>query len=122
MKRHKYNPDKHHRRSIPLPNQDYTTPGAYYVTVCADKRRFIFGEIIDGIMHPNLAGQTVKAVWHRLPQHFKNVTLDGFVIMPNHLHGIIIINDNNSQRSPQKKSPHPKGTKPGSRFGDIAKF
>ena len=70
MKRHQYNPDKHHRRSIRLPEYDYTTPSAYYVTVCANKRRFLFGDVVDGIMHPNFVGQTVKAVWYRLPQHF----------------------------------------------------
>ncbi|NEP43522.1 MAG: glucose-6-phosphate 1-dehydrogenase [Okeania sp. SIO2H7] len=122
MERHKYNPDKHHRRSIRLPKHDYTTPGAYYVTVGANKRQFIFGDIIDGIMHPNFVGKTVKAVWYRLPQHFKNVTLDAFVIMPNHLHGIIILNDNNWQRSPQKKSPTLNGTKPGSLSAIVQNF
>ena len=114
MTRHQYNPQKHHRRSIRLPGYDYTTPDAYYVTICADEKRFIFGDIIDGVMHLNLAGKTVNAVWQRLPNYFKNITLDGFVIMPNHLHGIIIINDNNWQRSPQKTYPTFTGTKPGS--------
>ena len=122
MIQRQYNPKTHRRRSIRLPGYDYTTPGPYYVTICADKRRFIFGDIIDGVMHLSLAGETLNAVWHRLPNHFNNITLDAFVIMPNHLHGIIIINDNNWQRSPLKKYPTFTGTKPGSLSAIVQNF
>ncbi|NEP12886.1 MAG: glucose-6-phosphate 1-dehydrogenase [Symploca sp. SIO2C1] len=89
-----YNPDKHHRQSIRLKNYDYRQAGAYYVTICCYQKRCLLGEIIDGVMHPNLAANTVQAVWDSLPRHFRFIELDAFVIMPNHIHGIIVIKEN----------------------------
>ena len=88
----KYNPQKHHRRSIRLPEYDYTQPGAYFLTLCTWKRECLFGEIIGEIMRLNPVGQIVKAEWKRLVYQFSNISLDAFVVMPNHLHGIIVIN------------------------------
>jgi REP element-mobilizing transposase RayT len=88
-----YNPEKHHRRSIRLKGYDYTQAGAYYFTICCHQRRCLLGEIEDGVMHLNLAGATVKAVWESLPRHFPLIELDAFVAMPNHVHGIIVITD-----------------------------
>lgn len=89
-----YNPEKHHRRSIRLKGYDYTREGAYYFTICCHQRRCLLGEIKDGAMHLNLVGATVKAVWDSLPRHFPLIELDAFVVMPNHVHGIILITDN----------------------------
>ncbi len=86
-----YNPNIHHRRSIRLPGYDYTQAGAYFVTICTHQRQHLFGEIIDGQMHLNLCGQVVVSRWQNIPRHFPRVKLDEFVLMPDHLHGIIAI-------------------------------
>jgi len=88
-----YDPEKHHRRSIRLKGYDYTQPGAYFITICTQGRECLFGEIIDGEMHLNEAGQIVVQTWQDLPNHISNVQLDAFVVMPNHVHGIIIITE-----------------------------
>ena len=85
----KYDPNKHHRRSTRLKNYDYTTPGAYFITLCTHQRECLFGEIVDGSMQLNSIGSTIQAYWLRLPRHFQQLTLDMFVVMPNHLHGIL---------------------------------
>jgi len=88
-----YDPQRHHRRSIRLKGYDYTQPGAYFITICTRGRECLFGEIIDGEMHLNEAGQIVVQTWQDLPNHISNVQLDAFVVMPNHVHGIIIITE-----------------------------
>src|SRR4028119_1995262 len=94
-----YNPEKHHRRSIRLKGYDYTREGAYYFTICCHQRRCLLGEIKDGFIHLNLVGATVKAVWDSLPRHFPLIELDAFVVMPNHVHGIILITDSTGNRN-----------------------
>ena len=88
-----YNPAQHHRRSIRLRGYDYARAGAYFVTICTQQRECLFGDIIGGEMRLNAAGQIVAAIWQSIPRHFPNVTLEAWVIMPNHLHGIIVIGD-----------------------------
>jgi putative transposase len=88
-----YDPQRHHRRSIRLKGYDYTQPGAYLINICIHGRECLFGEIIDGEMHLNEAGQIVVQTWQDLPNHVSNVQLDAFVVMPNHVHRIIIITD-----------------------------
>lgn len=92
-----YNPEKNHRRSIRLKGYDYREEGAYYFTICCHQRRCLLGEIKDGVMYLNLAGATVKAVWDSLPRHFPLIELDAFVVMPNHVHGIIVITDSRGE-------------------------
>ena len=86
------NPKKHHRRSLRLNEYDYTQAGAYYVTIVLQNRLCLFGEIINTQMQLNKAGEVAHRVWEALPDRFPMITIDTFVIMPNHLHGIIIIN------------------------------
>jgi len=88
-----YNPAKHHRRSIRLKGYDYSSPGAYFITICTHQRDCLFGEIADGTMQLNQLGQIVSASWQRLPDHFSTVELDAFVVMPNHIHGILVLTD-----------------------------
>lgn len=88
-----YDPERHHRRSIRLQNYDYASPGAYYITLCVKNRECLFGEIVDGTMRLNPYGTIVNAVWHGLPNHYPHVELDAWVIMPNHVHGIIVLAD-----------------------------
>lgn len=89
----KYNPQKHHRRSIRLPGYDYTAPGAYFVTICAQDRICLFGQVVNGVMQLNLYGRVAATYWERLPHHFPNLQLGAWVIMPNHMHGILIITE-----------------------------
>ncbi|MBE9183098.1 transposase [Oculatella sp. LEGE 06141] len=84
-----YHPDKHHRRSIRLKGYDYTAAGAYFITICTHQRECLFGVIEDGEMRLNLFGKMARSGWVNLPQHFRSVKLDQFVVMPNHIHGII---------------------------------
>ncbi len=86
----KYDPAKHHRRSIRLKGYDYAQAGAYFITMCTQDRACLFGDVVDGNMRLNDAGRMVVAEWAMLPERFPNVVLDAFVVMPNHVHGIII--------------------------------
>jgi REP element-mobilizing transposase RayT len=87
-----YDPEIHHRRSIRLAGYDYAQPGAYFVTLCVQDRLCILGEIAEGEMHPNTAGLVIASWWEDIPRRFPGSELDRFVVMPNHLHGIVLIN------------------------------
>jgi REP element-mobilizing transposase RayT len=87
----RYDPEKHHRRSIRLRGYDYSQAGAYFVTICIQNRECLFGEIVDGEMRLNDVGRMVLSVWAELPRHYEGVDIDGFVAMPNHIHGIIVL-------------------------------
>jgi REP element-mobilizing transposase RayT len=82
---------RHHRRSIRLKGYDYAQAGAYFVTVCTKDRACLFGDVVDGEMRSNEFGQIAEWTWHDLPNHVPAIVLDTFVIMPNHVHGIILI-------------------------------
>ncbi len=88
-----YDSFKHHRRSIRLRGYDYTQPGAYFITIVTYGRLHLFGEIIGGVMQMNPCGQIISDFWSAIPTHFPNVQLDEFIVMPNHIHGIIMITD-----------------------------
>ena len=88
-----YNPKIHHRRSIRLQRYDYKKEGAYFVTICTFQKQNLFGEINNGEMQLNVIGQIVSAIWEKIPCHFSNVELDEFILMPDHLHGIIVITE-----------------------------
>ena len=87
-----YDPQKHHRRSIRLPAHDYSHPGAYFITLVTYQRDCLFGNIVEGEMQLSAMGQVAEEHWRLIPQHFPQVELGAYVIMPNHVHGIIIIN------------------------------
>jgi len=89
----KFNPDIHHRRSIRLQCYDYSQAGALFITICTNNRENLFGDIVAGAMQLNDAGQTVERCWVDIPAHFPCVELDEFVVMPNHVHGIIVLTD-----------------------------
>jgi len=86
-----YCPDKHHRRSIRLSGYDYSQNGAYFVTVCTKNRECLLGEIVGGKMELHIAGECVVRCWNEVPEHFPHVDLDTFVVMPNHIHGVLAI-------------------------------
>jgi putative transposase len=86
----KYNPDILHRRSIRLKGYDYAREGAYFITVCTKAKEWLFGEVINGEMRLNDMGTAILQCWKGIPKHFPNAVLDEFIVMPNHIHGIII--------------------------------
>ena len=106
-----YNHGTHHRRSIRLKNYDYSQNGAYFVTLCAWQRECLFGEIPIAVgagskpaqdakparnamtIDLNDFGKLVDFTWHDLQQHITGITLDDFVIMPNHVHFIVVIDN-----------------------------
>ena len=69
---------------------DYSRPGIYFVTVCSDSRRCIFGRVEDAELIPSALGGLVRECWAAVPDHFPSVILDEFVLLPNHLHGILV--------------------------------
>jgi REP element-mobilizing transposase RayT len=83
--------DNFHRRSLRLPGYDYAQSGAYFVTIVAAGRECIFGSIADGETFASPAGKIVQAERKDLPRRFGFLELGAFVVMPNHIHGIIII-------------------------------
>ena len=89
----KYNPGVHHRRSIRLKNYDYSRPGFYFVTICTKNRECLFGEIENGEIKLTQFGEIARNTWEWLEKQYYYVVLDTFVIMPNHLHGVLIIDD-----------------------------
>jgi REP element-mobilizing transposase RayT len=89
----RFDPEKHHRRSIRLTGYDYASSGVYFVTVCAHRKEHIFGAVIGDTVTLNALGQIVDACWNAIPEHFPRVELDAFVVMPNHVHGILTIHD-----------------------------
>src|SRR5205085_1935879 len=81
----------HHRRSIRLRGYDYSRPGAYYVTICAFNKKCIFGEVVEHQMHENDCGDVVRQQWLESARIRKEIELDAFIVMPNHMHGILWI-------------------------------
>ncbi|NET41654.1 MAG: hypothetical protein F6K15_06855 [Okeania sp. SIO2B3] len=107
-----YDHNKHHRRSLRLRGYDYSQAGAYFLTICTYNRQTLFGEIIDGKMQLNQLGEVVAEEWERSAQIRQEIELDYSVIMPNHLHGIAIIHNVESNdrvgangRSPLRMKP-----------------
>ncbi|MEP6755684.1 MAG: hypothetical protein ABJA67_09300 [Chthonomonadales bacterium] len=88
-----FDPSKHRRQSIRLKDFDYSQPGGYFVTMVAQNRREIFGEIVDSEMRLNAAGQMLERWWKKLSEKYANLHMLEFVVMPNHFHGIIMIVD-----------------------------
>jgi REP element-mobilizing transposase RayT len=79
------------RRGLRLANHDYSSAGAYFVTVCAQERGEVFGSLVLGRMRPNEAGEMVDEEWLSLARRFEALHLDSFVLMPDHVHGIVIV-------------------------------
>ncbi len=88
-----YNPDIHRRRSIRARGYDYTRGGAYFVTIVVQGRLCLFGSVVDEEMVLSDAGRMVRLIWEALVDRFPVVELDGFVVMPKHVHGVIFIRE-----------------------------
>jgi len=87
----KFNPEIHHRRSIRLQGYDYSQAGAYFVTICTQNRECLLGEVVAGETQLGAAGKMTQAVWDEIPEHYLGIDVTEFVVMPNHVHGIIVI-------------------------------
>jgi REP element-mobilizing transposase RayT len=87
----KFDPQKHHRRSIRLKGYDYSQAGAYFVTIVTWHREMLFGEVVKNEMVFSKFGLIAKQQWEKLPKRFPNIELGAYMIMPNHMHGIIVI-------------------------------
>lgn len=88
------------RRHPRLRNFDYASPAAYFVTACVRDRMCVLGSVAGGIVRPSALGRLVAACWRRLPLHHEAVEVDAFVVMPNHVHGIVILPERATQVSP----------------------
>jgi len=83
------------RKSNRLRDYDYSQDGYYFVTICTRDRKEFFGKVKQGMMNLSQYGEIVDRCWHDLPKHYLNCLLDLFVTMPNHVHGIIVIDNKN---------------------------
>ncbi len=100
-----YDSNIHHRRSIRLPDYDYKQSGVYYVTLCVAGRQCLLGEISDDAMVLNTLGCVVDECWLWLQNQYPYIELDAYVVMPNHLHGVIIIMDDAGCRGGSRTAP-----------------
>ena len=89
----KRNPEKHNRRSIRLKEFDYSSAAGYFVTICTDKARCVFGDVHKGQMQLNKYGRLVEPEWLKTTKIRDNIEIDAFIVMPNHFHAIIVILD-----------------------------
>ncbi len=81
------------RHTIRMRGYDYAQQGAYYLTICTEHRRHWFGRILDGVMHLSPIGELAQRCWDAIPEHMPHVDIGEFVVMPNHVHGIVIIRE-----------------------------
>ncbi len=84
---------RHHRQSIRIPGYDYASPGAYFVTLVTKDRACLFGQVAGDVMNLSEQGCMARQCWNAIPQHFPHVELDAYVVMPNHVHGILVLHD-----------------------------
>ena len=87
----KYNPAVHHRRSIRLKGYDYSSAGAYFITAVLQHRAHLFGSVNENGVQLSEAGKIAHRCWEEIPNHFPNTAVDEFVIMPDHMHGIVVV-------------------------------
>jgi REP element-mobilizing transposase RayT len=99
--------DLPNRQSIRLRHHDYAAPGAYFVTINTKRGKHLFGEIVDGIMRLNEMGWIVDRVWNGLPDHYPWIRLDEFIVMPNHIHFIVVILDPDRRARLNRAPPTP---------------
>ena len=110
------------RRSIRLRSYDYTRAGAYFVTLCTKDRECIFGEAIDGQVRLTDMGRVADECWSWILQHFKSVLTDAYVVMPNHLHGVLVVEYRDVWAQHAAPLPKPTGVNPGSLAAVVRSF
>lgn len=108
------------RRSLRLPGYDYTRAGAYFVTICTQDRAWLFGKTIPGGIRWNDAGRMIQSVWDAIPSYYPGVEIDEFVVMPNHVHGIVVlVGEGRDGRDPRDGEGQPRGAAPPHHDRDI---
>ncbi|MBP9725884.1 MAG: transposase [Gammaproteobacteria bacterium] len=112
----KYDPNRHHRQSVRLKNYAYSQNGAYFITLCTHERKNLFGHIDSDEMHLNSLGKIVQDEWLKSFEIRKELAMDAYTIMPNHLHGIVFISHQDNQNNPPLKN------KRGARHQSIGSF
>jgi putative transposase len=112
------------RRSIRLKGFDYSQPGAYFITIVTFQHQCVFGEIANQEMQLNPFGMIAEECLRAIPEHFTNVELGAHVVMPNHLHGIIVIHEDKSSTVGARHAspPPPRGVKPNSLGAIVGSF
>ena len=95
----------HRRRSLRLPGYDYTKPGGYFVTVRVRGGAKLLGHVVAGEMHPNRYGRILQDCWARIPVRFPHAIGDAFVVMPNHVHGVVILAERTPGRGTASRAP-----------------
>jgi len=93
------------RRSIRLPGYDYSGAGAYYVTICVHRKECLLGEVVSGVMHLNHLGRIADRHWVSLSVRFPSIALDRHCVMPNHLHGTLLLKCSSAARGNQDGAP-----------------
>lgn len=95
-----YQPHQHHRRSIRLRGFDYTQEGGYFITIMTQRGDHLFGTVVHGVVQLSEMGAIAHQCWLDIPKHFSRAVLDEFVVMPNHIHGIIFLTNDSSVTKP----------------------
>jgi len=113
-----YDPRRHHRHSIRLKGYDYSLSGAYFITICVHHGQCVLGAIDNAEMRLSAYGNIVAATWESLPDHYSCIELDAFVVMPNHVHGIVVLVDASTDTLPTAETGlEPALTRNGHRHG-----
>jgi putative transposase len=110
---------RYDRRSIRLKGYDYTRDGAYFVTVCTQSRAHVFGTVVDGEMHTNACGREVANCWSWLAEQYPYVLLDEWIVMPDHIHGIVMITDDMNTDGPRRGGSRTAQTRTASPAGFV---
>jgi REP element-mobilizing transposase RayT len=118
----RYDPERHWRQTIRKPEWDYGGPGHYFVTICSFDRELIFGEIDNGEVFLSEIGHIVERTWLEITDANPTVQLDSHIVMPNHLHGIIIIPPNNWSKQANATGGRPAGAARGSLGAILGRF
>lgn len=108
----KFDPHKHHRRSIRLKGYDYSQTGAYFVTAVTWQRQCLFGDVINGEVRLSKLGKIVEWEWLELPKRLSYISLGAYVVMPDHFHGILYIHKNVVGATRQGQTVSQLGTEP----------
>lgn len=99
------------RKNPRLKDYDYTRAGAYFVTICTYQKQKIFGQIKSDVVALNAYGELAEQIWQEMPTHFSAIHLDAFILMPNHVHGIVFIDGERARHaSPLRQQAPSLGT------------
>ena len=108
-----YDPQTHHRHSVRLPGHDYAGGGVYFLTICAHAKKSLFGRVVDGQMRINRLGRVVQRQWSRTIMLRPRVQQNAFVVMPNHVHAVVSIQQDHAGTA--RRAPTPQFGRPMSR-------